>query len=173
MTDDILVTREISPEEQEELDHKIFESDPVKFKFYEDLRQKAKGWTKEKTGKLGGKLGEYLFLLPDFFILLGRLMIDKRVPAKQKAYVGGIIAYVILPFDIIPDFIPVIGYLDDLVLVVMGLNMILNEIDSAIIIDNWSGEGDVLKQMQGIVAAAEAFLDRRVLRRIKRWLRRF
>lgn len=172
MTDDILVTREISPEEQEELDHKIFESDPVKFKFYEDLRQKAKGWTKEKTGKLGGKLGEYLFLLPDFFILLGRLMVDKRVPAKQKAYVGGIIAYVILPFDIIPDFIPVIGYLDDLVLVVMGLNMVLNEIDSAIIIDNWSGEGDVLKQMQSIVAAAEAFLDRRVLRQIKRWLRR-
>lgn len=172
MTDDIFVAREISPEEQEKLDDKIFESDPIKFKFYEDLRQKAKGWTNEKTGKLGGKLGEYLFLLPDFFILLGRLMIDKRVPTKQKLYVGGIVAYVMLPIDIIPDFIPVIGYLDDLLLVVMGLNMVLNEIDSDILADNWSGEGNVLHQMQKIVAAGDSFLDKRVIQKIKRWLKR-
>lgn len=172
MTDEVFVSREISPEEQDNIEHKIFEQDPVKFQFYENLRQKAKGWTRDKTGKIGGKLGEYLFMLPDFFILLGRLAIDKRVPAKQKAYVAGIIAYVILPLDIIPDFIPVIGYLDDLVLVVMGLNLILNEVEDQVLRDNWSGDGDVLEQMQKIVAAAEAFLDKRVLRKIKRWLRR-
>jgi uncharacterized membrane protein YkvA (DUF1232 family) len=146
--------------------------DEAKLKFYEDLRSKAKGWTNEKTGKFGGKLSEYLFMLPDFFILVCRLAMDKRVPTKQKALVGGVIAYLIMPLDIIPDFIPVIGYVDDLVLVVLGLNIVLNDIDQKILTDNWSGEGDVLAQMQKITAAAEKFLDRNILQRIKKWIRK-
>jgi len=172
MTDDILNGQEIPAEEQDKLKEKIIDLDDEKLKFYEDLRRKAKDWTAHKGGKLGGKLGEYLFLLPDFFILVSRLALDKRVPSKQKLMVGGIIAYLIMPIDIIPDFIPVIGHVDDLVLVVMGLNMILNDIDPKVISDNWSGEGDVLEQMQKITATAERFLDKTILQRIKKWLRR-
>ena len=77
-----------------------------------------------------------------------------------------------MPLDIIPDFIPVIGYIDDLVLVVLGLNLILNEIDEKVLIDNWSGEGDVLRQMQKITAAAEKFLDKNLINRIRHWLKK-
>ena len=170
MNEDILNGREIPAEEQESLKDKIIDIDADKLKFYEDLRRKAKGWTQNKGGSIGGKLGEYLFLLPDFFILVCRLALDKRVPGKQKLMTGGIIAYVIMPLDIIPDFIPVIGHVDDLVLVVMGLNMILNEIDPKVLADNWSGEGEVLEQIQKITATAEAFLDKNILQRIKGWL---
>jgi len=100
------------------------------------------------------------------------LAVDKRVSAKQKLKVSGIIAYLIMPIDIIPDFIPVIGYVDDLVLVVVGLNIILNDIDAKIIRDNWSGEGDVLEQIQKITALAERFLDRNLMQRIRKWLRK-
>lgn len=172
MNDEVLETREIPAEEQDMVNDRIFDEDPVKLKFYEDLRVKAKKWTNEKTGKVGGKLGEYLFMLPDFFILVSRLAVDKRVSAKNKLFVGGIIAYLILPLDIIPDFIPVIGYVDDLVLVVLGLNLILNEIDEKILRDNWSGEGDVLAQMQKISASADRFLDRNLIARIRRWLKK-
>ena len=172
MNDDILNGREIPAEEQEQMKERIIDVDEDKLKFYEDLRRKAKGWTKEKGGALGGKMGEYLFLLPDFFILVCRLAVDKRVPTKQKLMAGGIIAYVIMPLDIIPDFIPLIGHVDDLVLVVMGLNMILNEIDAKVLADNWSGEGEVLEQMKKITATAEAFLDKNILQRIKNWLAR-
>ncbi len=172
MNDDILSGREIPAEEQEQMKERIIDVDEDKLKFYEDLRRKAKGWTKEKGGALGGKMGEYLFLLPDFFILVCRLAVDKRVPTKQKLMAGGIIAYVIMPLDIIPDFIPLIGHVDDLVLVVMGLNMILNEIDAKVLADNWSGEGEVLEQMKKITATAEAFLDKNILQRIKNWLAR-
>ena len=123
MNDDILDGREIPAEEQEQLKEKIIDVDADKLKFYEDLRQKAKGWTNSKGGAWGGKLGEYLFLLPDFFILVARLALDKRVPSKQKLMAGGIVAYLIMPIDLIPDFIPVIGHVDDLVLVVLGLNI--------------------------------------------------
>jgi uncharacterized membrane protein YkvA (DUF1232 family) len=171
MNDDILDGREIPAEEQEELKEKIIDVDADKLKFYEDLRQKAKGWTNSKGGAWGGKLGEYLFLLPDFFILVARLALDKRVPSKQKLMAGGIVAYLIMPIDLIPDFIPVIGHVDDLVLVVLGLNMILNDIDAKVLADNWSGEGEVLEQMKKVTAAAERFLDKNLLQRIKGWLK--
>jgi len=172
MTDEVLKTREIPVEEQNNINDRILDEDPVKMKFYENLRNRAKSWTNGKTGKLGGKLGEYLFMLPDFFILVCRLAVDKRVSTKHKLFVSGIIAYLVMPLDIIPDFIPVIGYVDDLVLAVLGLNLILNEIDEKVLKDNWSGEGDVLHQMQNITAAAEKFLDKNLISRIRSWLRK-
>ena len=172
MTDEVLETREIPVEEQNNINDRNLDEDPVKMKFYENLRKKAKSWTNEKPGKLGGNLGEYLFMLPDFFILVCRLAVDKRVSTKHKLFVSGIIAYLVMPLDIIPDFIPVIGYVDDLVLAVLGLNLILNEIDEKVLKDNWSGEGDVLHQMQNITAAAEKFLDKNLISRIRSWLRK-
>ncbi|MCB5262036.1 MAG: DUF1232 domain-containing protein [Candidatus Cloacimonetes bacterium] len=172
MKDEVLETREIPVEEQDSINERIIDVDHAKLQFYEKLRKKAKGWTREKTGKVGGKVAEYLFLLPDFFILVCRLAVDKRVPAKQKLMVTGIIAYFIMPFDIIPDFIPVIGYVDDLVLAVLGLNLILNEVDAKILRDNWSGEGDVLGQLQKVTAAADNFLDRNLMQRIRHWLQK-
>ena len=97
MTDNIYEGREIPEEERKRIDDRVIEMEPDKFKFYEDLRRKAKNWNKEKGGKIGGKVGEYLFLLPDFFILLTRLMVDKRVSVKRKLMIGGIVAYVMLP----------------------------------------------------------------------------
>lgn len=172
MKDEVFESREIPVEEQDNINDRIIDEDPVKLKFYENIRNKAKGWANEKTGKLGGKLGEYLFMLPDFFILVCRLAVDRRVTTKHKLFISGIIAYLIMPLDIIPDFIPVIGYIDDLVLVVLGLNLILNEIDEKVLIDNWSGEGDVLRQMQKITAAAEKFLDKNLINRIRHWLKK-
>jgi uncharacterized membrane protein YkvA (DUF1232 family) len=103
-------------------------------------------------------------------MLLCRLAVDKRVAGKQKLLVGGIIAYVISPIDIIPDFIPFIGYIDDLVLVVYGLNVVLNEVDKQVLIDNWGGEEDILKLLQKITYVAENFLDKNILRKIKGWV---
>ncbi|MDP3114418.1 MAG: YkvA family protein [Candidatus Cloacimonadaceae bacterium] len=170
MKDDVLYGKEMPESKQEKLKERIVDIDDKKMKFYEELRKKAKDWTKLKSGSLGGKLSEYLFLLPDFFILVSRLALDKRVPAKRKLLIGGIIAYLIMPFDIIPDMIPVIGHIDDLVMVVLGLNLILNDTDPKVLRDNWSGDGDVLDQIKKITAVAEKFLDKTILSRIKGWL---
>ena len=171
--DDVLESKEIPREEEEKIRAKVINDvTGKKLKFYEDLRKKIMGWTKEQLGSLGGKLGEYVFLLPDFFILICRLAMDKRVPVKQKMIVAGIITYVMMPIDLIPDFIPVIGLVDDLVLVVLGLNLILNEIDPKILLDNWSGEGQVLDHLQKITALADRFLDKHLLQKIKNVLKR-
>jgi len=172
MTEEVRNSREIQPEEQDRIRERIIDLDEPKLKFYESLRQRAKTWSSTKGGVIGDKLGEYLFILPDLFILICRLAVDKRVPAKKKVFIGGIIAYMMMPLDIIPDFIPIIGMVDDLVLAVYGLNMLLNDIDKKILMDNWSGEGDILELLQKISATAENFLDKNVLSRIKNWFKK-
>jgi uncharacterized membrane protein YkvA (DUF1232 family) len=151
-------------------DKAIFTDDDRKMKFYEDLRRKVKLASTSKVGKMGGKLSEYLFLLPDFFVLVCRLAMDDRVPAKKKVFVGAIIAYVLMPLDIIPDFIPVIGHIDDLVLIVIGLNLILREVDKQVLLDNWSGEEDLLETLTRITATADQFLDKNIWRKINAWV---
>ncbi|HHE39429.1 MAG TPA: DUF1232 domain-containing protein [Candidatus Cloacimonetes bacterium] len=165
--------KEFLKAESEKIKEKtVFTDDEKKLKFYEKLRRNILKFVKNKTSKKTGKFTEYLLTLPDFFILLCRLAIDERVTKTQKLLVGGIIGYVIMPIDIIPDFIPIIGYVDDLVLVVLGLNLILNELDQQIIFDNWSGEEDVLELLQKITAIAENFLDKNILGKIKHLLSR-
>jgi uncharacterized membrane protein YkvA (DUF1232 family) len=165
------IAQEIPTEKTEEImDKVIFTDDDRKMKFYEDLRRKVKKTSTLKGGKLGGKLSEFLFLLPDFFVLVCRLAMDSRVPAKKKVFVGAIIAYLIMPLDIIPDFIPFIGHIDDLVLVAIGLNQILKEVDKQILLDNWSGEEDLLEMLTRITSTADQFLDKNVWRKINNWI---
>jgi uncharacterized membrane protein YkvA (DUF1232 family) len=148
----------------------VFTDDERKLQFYEDLRRKLKKTTDAKLGEKGGKLAEYLFLLPDFFVLVTRLAMDERVPAKKKVFVGAIIAYLLMPLDLIPDFIPVIGYVDDLVLVVVALNQILRTVDKQVLLDNWSGEDDLLELLTKITEQAEKFLDKNLWSKINKWI---
>ncbi len=168
--DDFIRSREMNEEEKERIKERIVNIDPPRVKFYEELRAKIRSWTSKHGGKKGSKLSGYLLLLPDFFILLCRLAVDDRVPRKTKVLVGGIIAYIIMPIDLIPDIIPVIGLMDDLIMAVIGLNMVLNQIDNNILLENWSGEEDLLAMLQKISAMAEHFVDKNILQKIKDWL---
>src|SRR5690554_2528347 len=76
-----------------------------KFKFYEKMRANIDKWTANKAGKAGYEAAQFLMLLPDLFILISRLIVDKRVPMGKKVFLAGVVAYVMSPFDIIPDFI--------------------------------------------------------------------
>ncbi len=137
-------------------------------KFYDKLRKKLDG--SNKTGMSG--LTEYLFLLPDFFILLLRVYADKRVDKSIKLKVVAILAYVMMPLDFLPDFIPFVGYTDDLLLVVTGLNMILNQIGSNTLLDNWSGSYNMLEHIQKIINLAELFLDKNLFRKLERIIKK-
>ncbi|MNN77125.1 hypothetical protein D3C81_1935620 [compost metagenome] len=61
---------------------------------------------------------------------------DYRVPWYAKAFAICVVAYAFSPIDLIPDFIPIIGYLDDLIVVPLGITMALKMIPSYIIEDN-------------------------------------
>jgi len=58
---------------------------------------------------------------------------DPRVPWYVKVLAGGVVAYAFSPIDLIPDFIPILGYLDDLLLVPLGIILVLKLIPPAVI----------------------------------------
>jgi len=75
------------------------------------------GGAKESSWATRARTLEVLTHLPNFIRLYWRLFRDRRVPIWPKALLVGALAYVILPFDLIPDVLPVIGEVDDLVIV--------------------------------------------------------
>lgn len=88
---------------------------------------------------------EYAMLIPDIGALLWRLFRDKRVNIKTKMLVGGLIAYIASPLDLIPDFIPLIGKIDDIAIVLFAMNKIINEVPEEVILSNWTGKDDIIK----------------------------
>jgi uncharacterized membrane protein YkvA (DUF1232 family) len=57
--------------------------------------------------------------------LAWRLLRDRRMPAPVKAVIPALVAYLLMPLDIIPDFIPVIGQLDDLLLIALAVGLVV------------------------------------------------
>src|SRR5688500_13424764 len=123
----------------------------------------------DKKGTVVGKSGEYLLLAPDVFVLLWRLINDKRVNAKNKMMLGSGLAYYFFPLDIMPEgFLGPIGYLDDLVFGVYLLNKLLADTDPAVLREHWSGSEDVLAMITKVLNAADNLVGSDILGKIKK-----
>jgi len=107
---------------------------------------------------------EAALTVPHLAALVANLLADRRVPAQAKATLAGVVAYLAMPFDLIPDFIPVLGYLDDLVLVVLVFDGVVNQIDEAIVAEYWKGDPATLQRLRA--------MSRRAARFIPGWIKR-
>jgi len=77
--------------------------------------------------------------VPDCVVLLGRLLRDPRVPRRRRALVLALMAYLAMPFDLVPDFIPVAGQLDDAILVALVLRSLLRTGGPDLLVEHWPG----------------------------------
>lgn len=77
--------------------------------------------------------------IPDCIVLFKRLLADPRVPRRRKALIVPLIAYLAMPFDLVPDFIPVAGQLDDAIVVAFVLRRLLRGADQAALREHWPG----------------------------------
>jgi len=77
--------------------------------------------------------------VPDCVVLFRRLLGDPRVPWWRKALLGGAIGYLAMPFDLVPDFIPVVGLLDDALVVALVLRAVLRGPGAALLHEHWPG----------------------------------
>jgi len=111
--------------------------------------------------------------LPNYLRLLFGLLTDRRVSHVDKLLVGGAIAYILLPIDFLPDFIPFFGQVDDVFLLVTALQRLISNAGRQIVLDHWTGDMAELADLnlKRVLSAASFFLPLAMRRRLKRLLR--
>jgi uncharacterized membrane protein YkvA (DUF1232 family) len=123
------------------------------------------------TPRTGAKrtVMSYVRQLPQYLRLLGGLIADPRVAMIDKLLVAGAMAYIIMPIDLIPDFIPFFGEIDDVYLLVVALQRLVANAGRGVLVSHWTGSPADLADLnlRGALAAAAFFLPKRIRRRLR------
>jgi uncharacterized membrane protein YkvA (DUF1232 family) len=82
---------------------------------------------------------ELAAFLPDCAVLIRRLLRDERVPRRAKVALWLLLPYLVSPIDLIPDFIPVLGHLDDAVLAAAALAYVVRRSGREVVEELWPG----------------------------------
>src|SRR5687767_9878253 len=90
----------------------------------------------------GGVLREALRLLPDMLRLIRRLAADKTLPRGVRVRLALLLAYLAIPIDLIPDFVPVLGYADDAIIVTAVLRSVVRRAGLDAVRAHWPGTDD-------------------------------
>ena len=99
------------------------------------------------------QLTDALRLLPDLLRLLRRLAADRSLPRGVRVRLGLLLAYLAVPFDLIPDFVPVLGYADDAIIVIAVLRSTVRRAGIEAVRRHWPGTDDgfaALRDLTGL-----------------------
>jgi len=77
--------------------------------------------------------------IPDCIVFVRRLLGEPRVPRRHKLLLGALVGYLAFPIDLVPDFIPVAGQIDDLLVLVLALRVVLRASGSELLREHWPG----------------------------------
>jgi len=102
-----------------------------------------------------GTLKELASFLPDCLTTVRRLRSDPRVPRRAKLAVGFAGLWVLSPIDLIPEFLPVIGPLDDVVVVALALRYAARQVPPEVLFEAWPGRRSVMERLLGNRPAAD------------------
>jgi uncharacterized membrane protein YkvA (DUF1232 family) len=116
----------------------------------------------------------YIAQLPNYIRLLGGLLSDRRVSIVDKLLVGAAIAYIVAPLDLVPEFIPFLGQVDDIYLLALALQRLIRNAGKGVVLDHWAGDASDLEalSLRRVLSAAAFFLPGRVTRRLRGIARR-
>jgi uncharacterized membrane protein YkvA (DUF1232 family) len=96
-------------------------------------------------------LKETARILPDALRLVHRIARDRAVPLRVRLRVWLLIAYLALPIDLLPDFIPVIGYADDAILVIATLRSVIRSTGESTVDRHWPGSAEGLQALRAVL----------------------
>jgi uncharacterized membrane protein YkvA (DUF1232 family) len=109
-----------------------------------------------------GVLAEAVTLIPNLVKLIGRLLKDPRVPFRAKMAIGAAALYVASPIDLMPEFVPVFGWADDILMVMYALDNLISRAGPDIVAEHWDGPGDVLKLIEDVVGVSRTLIPKRL-----------
>ena len=98
--------------------------------------------------------------IPDCIVLMSRLLRDRRIPRRRKLLLAGAVGYLALPFDLVPDFIPVAGQLDDVLVVAFILRRFLRSGGEPLVREHWPGPERSLQLVLRIAGAGPGGTER-------------
>lgn len=97
----------------------------------------------------GGLMEDLARFIPDCVTTIRRLRRDPRVPRRAKLAVAFAGLWVLSPIDLIPEFLPVIGPLDDIVVVALALRYAARQVPEEVLREHWAGEPRLLDRLLG------------------------
>lgn len=101
-------------------------------------------WWEQRRHPGGASIRVLLRLVPHVLRLLRRLAADKTVSIGVRIWLGALLVYLLSPIDLIPDFVPVVGYADDALVVAIALRFATRRAGSAAIERHWPGTAEGL-----------------------------
>ena len=110
------------------------------------------------------RMKNLLLFIPNLVLLCGRLIIDPRVPAKERLLVAGAIIYAVIPLDLIPDMLPFVGQIDDAYLISLTLLRLMSNTDPKIVREHWNGGGDIVELVGSMAGIAAKLLPEKIRR---------
>ena len=110
------------------------------------------------------RMANLLLFIPNMLVLCWRLMVDSRVPAKERLLVAGAIVYALVPLDFIPDMLPFIGQIDDAYLIALSLLRLMTVTDPRVVRQHWRGGGDVVELVGAVALTASKLLPTKIRR---------
>lgn len=113
---------------------------------------------------LRSRMANLLFFIPNLLVLSGRLMVDSRVPAKERLLVAGAIVYALVPLDLIPDMLPFVGQVDDAYLIALSILRLMMVTDPRVVRQHWPGGGDVVELVGAVALTASKLLPKKISR---------
>jgi uncharacterized membrane protein YkvA (DUF1232 family) len=141
--------------------------------FYDRLRARITGFAQRRAGKPGRGVVEVLLLAPDLFILLLRLVLDKRVPSAARHMILGALVYFLSPVDLLSEaFLGPAGFLEDVVLAAAVLSVALGSDLEAIAEGYWNGSERLRVVLRDVSEAAYNVLGHNLYMRLQRLLAR-
>jgi uncharacterized membrane protein YkvA (DUF1232 family) len=99
----------------------------------------------------GTSLRDALRLLPDILRLVRRLATDRAIPRRTRWLVWALLAYLLLPIDLIPDFVPVLGYADDVIVTSLVLRYVIRRAGMAKVEEHWPGPPEGLAGLRRLL----------------------
>jgi len=138
---------------------------------YDRIRERVVRAVEKKGGKLGADAVRVLLLVPDIFLLLVRLALDRDVPASARALIASVLAYFILPVDLLPEAIlGGAGFLDDVVLATAVLAQAFGGELEPYARKHWSGPEDLRVVIRDVSEAARRLIGGKAHGRLKKLL---
>jgi uncharacterized membrane protein YkvA (DUF1232 family) len=109
---------------------------------------------------------ELLLALPRLARMLIALAADRDVPTSAKVVLAAVAVYLASPIDLVPDFIPLLGYLDDLLLAAVVVDGVLNFIDRPLVLRYWPGSPASLERVAAVARRLARWVPSRIKARI-------